>query len=586
MEIIILDSGVNQEHPRLLNKEIQGYGLTYSEKLKKCIKTSDIEDRIGHGTAVYDIIRQDVLNATIKVIKIFNDSVELSEDEFFSCLLYVYHNETPDIINLSLGLTYCEDISRLYNLCRAFKKRGTIILSAFDNEGAASYPASFDCVYGVMGTPQISNKNEIAFVNDSYVNILAKGTINKLAWKHPEYVYMASNSFSCAIATAGICNLLLHKKITPDSIPSISEALMDDRKPSFTIKKAAIFPFNKEMHALIRFSQLLNFEIVAAYDHRLSGKVGSSTCKILNLKSKLDLEIKNIDNIDWNEFDTIILGHLNELSNLVKDDSLKRRIIESAYQKKKNIYSFDSCEKTGNIFFPQVKSEYIPKNHFGKLFKISKPVVGIFGTSSKQGKFSLQLTLREYFCSQGYHVGQLGTEPTAYLFGMDEMFPYGYNSAVNLSEEEALIYINRQMHAIAQTKCEIILVGSQSATISYNLSNTSQFVPYQNIFLNATQPDAIILVISPQDTIDYIERTLKYIEGAIDTVVIAICLFPNKLVKNFELDFSGRSVLLSGKELDSHKTFIEKSINRKVYILGIQDDMNELADEVISFFST
>lgn len=31
---------------------------------------------------------------------------------------------------------------------------------------------------------------------------------------------------------------------------------------------------------------------------------------------------------------------------------------------------------------------------FGKLYKFSKPVVGVFGTSSKQGKFTLQLYMR------------------------------------------------------------------------------------------------------------------------------------------------------------------------------------------------
>lgn len=39
-------------------------------------------------------------------------------------------------------------------------------------------------------------------------------------------------------------------------------------------KKAAIFPYNKEMHSLIRYAALLNFRIEAIYDIRRSGRVG------------------------------------------------------------------------------------------------------------------------------------------------------------------------------------------------------------------------------------------------------------------------------------------------------------------------
>ena len=585
MEIIILDSGVCRKHPKFRNTKIEGYALEYNEKKNECRKISEIEDHIGHGTAVYDIIRQNTSDVTVKMIKIFDNSIELSEEAFYAALLYVYENENPDILNLSLGLTYCENIPRLYKLCKNLYNRNVLIVSAFDNNGAISYPASFDCVYGVMGTSQISNVKEIGLVKNSCVNILAKGTTSKLAWNSPEYIFMSSNSFSCAFACAAICNLILQGRLSKEDIPITNEQLTVKRKPSFQIKKAAVFPFNKEMHSLIRFAHLLDFEIVDVYDHKLSGRVSSTTGRILNLKDSLDFQIKNIDNIEWDKFDTLILGHLEELSILVRNNTLKNALIDIALQKGKNIYSFDPCERLENIYFPEVTTEYVPKNHFGKLYKINKPVLGIFGTSSKQGKFSLQLTLRELLEKQDYYVGQLGTEPTSYLFGMDEIFPYGYSSTIKLSEEEVLIYLNRQMQSIASSDCDLILIGGQSAVISYDLNNTSQFIPYQNTFITATCPDTIVLTVSPQDTVEYIERTIKYLESVTEATVIAICLFPIKLTTISELDIMGRPLLLTKDELYYYQRHLEKSLNKKVYILGHENDMEELVKDIISFFS-
>lgn len=68
--------------------------------------------------------------------------------------------------------------------------------------------------------------------------------------------------------------------------------------------------------------------------------------------------------------------------------------------------------------------------------KTSKPIVAICGTSSKQGKFHIQLELRKRFQSNGYKLFQTSTEPTGYLFGMDS---YQYMSALVGLEEEFCI---------------------------------------------------------------------------------------------------------------------------------------------------
>lgn len=39
-----------------------------------------------------------------------------------------------------------------------------------------------------------------------------------------------------------------------------------------------------------------------------------------------------------------------------------------------------------------------------------KPVIGVFGTSSKQGKFTLQLAMKSEFNRRGIGVDSIGTE--------------------------------------------------------------------------------------------------------------------------------------------------------------------------------
>lgn len=62
----------------------------------------------------------------------------------------------------------------------------------------------------------------------------------------------------------------------------------------------------------------------------------------------------------------------------------------------------------------------------------------------------------------GYNIGQIGTEPSALLYGMDYVFPMGYNSSVYIKEYETVRYLNYVLNELCMNKKDIILVGSQS----------------------------------------------------------------------------------------------------------------------------
>ena len=47
----------------------------------------------------------------------------------------------------------------------------------------------------------------------------------------------------------------------------------------------------------------------------------------------------------------------------------------------------------------------------------------------------------------------------------------------------------------------------------------------RHLFLLGAQPDAIVLCVNPFDELDYIERTVKYIESVVISKVFAVVVF-------------------------------------------------------------
>ena len=59
----------------------------------------------------------------------------------------------------------------------------------------------------------------------------------------------------------------------------------------------------------------------------------------------------------------------------------------------------------------------------------------------------------------------IGTEPSALLYGMDYVFPIGYNSSVYISGFDVIRYLNYIINILCEKGNDLILVGSQSGTV-------------------------------------------------------------------------------------------------------------------------
>lgn len=601
VKIAIIDSGVNSEKAVYNSHDIQF--TSYS---------SDNSDIINHGTEVLNIICESKNNFIIYPFKAFSDLMEVNLDTVIDILNFIDKNLEVDIINMSFGVPCCDRLDELQNICDKLYKKGVILISSFDNEGRMTYPAAFRSVIGVDSSDNCRKIGDFEFIEESEINIRGFSGRRRVKWNMPPFVFVKGNSFLSADITRLIADEIVMKgkqdfikllKIKSKKTIKSKNTHTYALQSRSVIKNAILFPLNKEIQNLVRFENMLAFQIKGIYDTKYSGLIGCSTANIVKNSYGKDYIIYNIKDIDWEtNFDTVIIGHVKERSMIEGTDYLTI-ILDKCLEQGKNAVILDhfiKYEQYNNLFTskklfllgPENYKNRIPSLRFGKLWDIKTPVIGIFGTSSQQGKFTLQLELRKKLMERGYRVGQLGTEPTSLLYGFDECYHFGYDNNIDLDNYETITLLNQMMKNIDQKEYDVILTGSQSGTVPFDFGNLSYYTYQQNIFLNGTLPDLVVVCVNPYDSIDYIKRTIHFIESATDSSVVGLVLFPltvkigsdgittkkvalpddacMDLIEKYETDLGVKAYLLKD---DSHIGLLLEKI---IYILS---DENQEQDE-------
>ena len=596
-DILIIDSGISMSPVSAAEAGKKFPDTYYISESGATFINENHQDEIGHGTAVYSMIAREAPDAKIGCVKIFDNDFCVNEERLLHALRYIYEHISCRVINMSLGICSGNYLSQLEEICRKLTDRSTIIVSAFDNQGSYSYPAAFDTVIGVDNWYQCKSADKFEYVCNPHVNIRAKGGLQRVKWQNGQNIVIGGSSFACAHMSAYIFNIIKNEKIQP-SLPGLLKLLQERathvyrtldesriqavQKVPFSIKKAVLFPFNKEMHQLVRFANTLPFQIAAIYDMAQSGRVGIRSDKIV-LRSQSDASaefvIRNISNISYDEFDTMILGHMDEINRICGYD-FRGKIISDMLKAGKNVYAFDPIERssfpcgydTASVFTPAVACGDI-ENNFGKLFQIHRPVICVCGTSSAQGKFTLQMYLRRLFLHAGYSVGEIGTEPHALLFGMDYVYPMGYASPIRLDDWQAISVLNYMEHMLDQR--DVILTGTQANTIPLNHNNLSSIPVRNNSFLLGINPDVMIVCVNPDDDMEYILNTVKYVEGYLNCAVVAIVVYPMKVSQDWRAAFDLKVPLLEA-EYAAVSQSISAAVRKPVFMLGNAEHMNRL----------
>ena len=585
-DIAIIDSGL--DCTQITENDICGIHFFYTED-GEIIQDNDISDDIGHGTAVHHQVVSRCSDAKIINIKIFDKDVECTVELLVEAIRFLTENCDVKIVNISNGITCCEDLNTLSEACNKLNDNGTIIVSAFSNFGAISYPAALDNVIGVDMSLACKHVYDYEYVEGSIVNIRAVGVTHRLPWIGGEYKRVSGTSFSCPIVTAmiyqkyileGISGLEEIKNKLKENANKVYLDNSNEKKHEiFDIKKAIVFPFNKENHSVLRYQELENFEITDVFDVKNLGNCGRNVSEFISDITQ-DHVIKDYRDIDWDaDFDTVILGHTRELCRLI-NKNIPEEIVRKCKEYNKKLVSYEDIRnldeegyKEGRIYSPIIDKTDVPDNRFGKLYKIGVPIICVTGTSVKQGKFTLQMWLRKRLLQDGYRVGQLSTEPQSCIFDVDETYAMGYDSTAYLEGIDEISMINEMLHRIEQKGKDVILVGSQSQTVPYDTCNLKFFPVHQNNLIYACDSDAYVLVCNYFDEDEYIMKTLMFLNHLCfpEQCVAAIAVFP----EDNDLQWScltGKKKFVSFEDAKKRAEEISKKFRIPAFVMGEENE--------------
>lgn len=556
VKIAIIDSGYSPG--RLPANVTEGVNFTSSIAHEVA---ENWNDRIGHGTACTGIIQRKAPAAEFYPVRIFDNEL-VADVECFHMAFKWCIDRGVNIINLSLGTTEEKKKEELRAMCDIAHRNGIVVVAAASNDGRESYPAHFDNVLGV-NAGRVKGDYEYYYDFREPVQFIARGDRQRLDWVDGKQVYMGGTSFA-APHIVGIIALLLQRfpgisysdlkdVLTENSLADAPPIVDGDRLYSIKgtspgrlspgielsdvakksevkrIKKAVLYPYNKEMHSLVRYRDLLSFEISNVVDvvgKRTAGK--DSGLAIGADETGLVIE-KDLEGC-LKYSDTLILGYLDQLSRIKGKDMLREALC-LALKYQKHVYSLThvSQDNYPDVFESfseahlQVCSPSITFSDFEAITgafdwqsESRKPIVGVFGTGPQQGKFTVQLALRRELQSQGYRIGQLGTEHQSELFGFDFTFPNGYDSAasIQIPMDLHITLLHSVMAGIERNETDLIIVGGQSGLIphSYGEKSSGYTLP-SLILLMGTQPDAYILVVNSIDEMNFIRETMQVLEG-------------------------------------------------------------------------
>lgn len=601
-DVVIIDTGINLSHPEIIKKKdsIKFYFKFEKSKGNIIVKSDEFNDEIGHGTNIFHMISKELDNVTYCIIKLDILYEDTDEEILLNCFDFIEKNIKCKLINFSGGILECSDKEKFEKICDKLYEKGTFILASFSNDGILSYPALFKNVLGIDFDENITKCSEWVFVKNSYVNIKGYSGPFLLASLENTFEYVAGASYITAWFSKEIMKRIqkgdnrekIYQYLEDHASNKITVKNYKEPKVPFDIKSAIVFPYNKENYILCGFQKLLNFDLIGIYDVKYSKNIGKGINDInpYYIGYNSNLTIQELSEIDWHSnFDTVILGHITKMSKIIKIDYLDY-FIKKCIKYHKNIYSYDPVPenyiqqmKQNNLYcyFPSIENSNIYERNLGKLFSHSVPVVGVFGTSSKQGKYSISLKLIDEFKKNKYNIGYLGTEPNSYFFSNKYNFPIGYNSIFTNDQRELISIANYYLHKI-DNAVDIILITSQSNTVSSCTGGFSVLPIEQSSLIIGCAPQAYVLCINPWDSFEYIERTIKYLTSYYTACVVCIVIY---VTNKFDVWDNIKGVNLKN-DFDYYE-FANKISNYfkiSTYLSNEEELANKIFNEIVDYF--
>lgn len=197
--VAVLDTGVDDSHPMLQGKVIQGFDFVDFKSVS--------EDTVGHGTHVAGIIASKATGAEILSVRVISNEDRLHNT--YLAILYAIAKGAR-IINMS----YAEPYHWLTDLAvRYGRAKGVLFVASSGNRGinGSFYPAKYEGVYSISG---LNEREQTIFGNyGTEVHYLAPSVRIRSAGLNGGYAVKTGTSMAAAYVSGVLAYLMT---IRPD----------------------------------------------------------------------------------------------------------------------------------------------------------------------------------------------------------------------------------------------------------------------------------------------------------------------------------------------------------------------------------
>ena len=554
MKIAIIDSGVKKELFHDINlKQVRCYDNQVIEEKPR--------DYYGHGTAVVSCIYDKYPSFEfISICPGVNDKGEIDyvieACDMANAIKYAV-DQNVDVINVSMGTTDFSNRQFVDEAVKLAYDANVFLVASAPNENKPALP--WACCGAIKVRERKGNGYKILSDYDCFEmkNIIIQCQLFKVMNNEGKRIFAHGNSYSAVWITIELIKLILKDK-AKKSIESMCEKLsenlslsdvqeivrkrfevvekMDELENiSYEGKRLILYSWTKEMHSIVRESYHNNYKIVGVVDYIKKGHVGKDIGKLSNVEEYGVVISSSLNDISQ-DADVLVIGYVDHIEEKAFEFNLDYILKNNIEHRRLEVFSFTPVSYEWELKYK--KEDIILRTPFKfnydnseKLFKhvhsfipIKKPVLGIFGTSSKQGKLTLQNSMRHEFYRQNINCYHFSTEHQASILGANMTFADGYQNNLTIEVDlktkirvlkSLMVYIDNTSNA------DIILVGGQSWVIPYDIKQQT-FMRYA-VFLEAIQADCSILVINPLfDAVDYVRDTLSVLKSLYKCKILAI----------------------------------------------------------------
>jgi subtilisin family serine protease len=223
VRIAVLDSGIEIDHPELVNLKLIDDLHVVDSGIQIEVKSGDGTDIFGHGTAIAGVIRRIAPDAEIGSIRVLGESLA-SRTVIIREGIRQAIDRGYRILNCSFGCRVPEHIFQYKEWIDEAYLKGIHIVSACNNLDfrQPEWPGYFPSVITV-NMAELDDEDTFFYKSGHLVEFLARGVNVTLPWNHHLTREVTGSSFAAPVLTGLLARLI---SVFPNLPPLEAKALL------------------------------------------------------------------------------------------------------------------------------------------------------------------------------------------------------------------------------------------------------------------------------------------------------------------------------------------------------------------------